>query len=114
MLVTVFLGIALAFFLIALFPGVRRAAEEYRASSGMAAADDWSAMPGTERVEGPTLEILDEWAGRITTRYQGDAPIQQEDIAFHCQLLLIPNSWTLDTCAVDPANPNGYVIIITR
>jgi hypothetical protein len=110
----IFLGIALAFFLIAFFPGVRGAVEEYRAHSGMAAAANWPPLRGTERVEGPTLEILDDWSGRITTRYEGNAPIDHEDIVFHCQFLPIPATWTLDTCAVDPANPNGYVIILTR
>jgi hypothetical protein len=114
MLVTIFLGIALAFFTISLLPGARRAIEQYRARSGMAAVDDWQPLIGTERVEGPTLEILDDWSGRITTRYEGEEPIEQDEIAIYCQLLSIPVTWTLETCAVDPGNPNSYTIVLVR
>jgi hypothetical protein len=114
MLVTIFLGIALAFFVIALFPGVRMAIEQYRARSGMAAADNWAPMIGTERVEGPTLEILDDWSGRITARYEGTEPIEQQEIAIYCQLLSAPITWTMETCAIDPDNPNSYTIVLVR
>ena len=112
-LIVIVLGIALAFFAFGLVPEARRAVERYRARSGMAGAD-WDPLFGTQIVEGPTLEILDDWSGRITTRYEGESPIDPEDLIFYCQFLRVPATWTLDTCAIDPENPNSYVIVIVR
>jgi hypothetical protein len=113
-LVAVFLGIALAFFVFSLIPEARRAVERYRASAAIAAAAEWSPMVGTELVEGPTFEVMDNWSGRITSRYEGEEPISQEEMALYCQLLPVPLTWNLDTCAVDPENPNSYILAITR
>ena len=113
MLVVIFLGVAVAFFVFGFAPETRRTIERFRARSGMAGAD-WDPLFGTEIVEGPTLEILDDWSGRITTHYEGESPIDPGDMTLYCQLLRIPITWTLDTCAIDPENPNGYVIVIVR
>jgi hypothetical protein len=114
LLVTIFLGIALAFFVFSLLPEARRALERYRARAAIAAAAEWNPMVGTELITEPTFEVMDDWSTRITCRYEGESPIAQEDIALYCQLVPIPLTWTLDTCAIDPENPNSYVLAITR
>jgi hypothetical protein len=113
-LIAVFLGIALAAFLLGLYQLLRPGIVRTTHSDGFAAFNEWQ-FSSEAKLEGePQLTELGDGTVQLTGVFVDTQSIDPVDLQLSCQMIDMPPTWSLVDCSILPDRPEAFRITIQR